>query len=517
MNTKAVGRTTTVLLASLVLWQSSDVVSWLARAWHSDPYFSHGPLLVAWCLGTALWHGLGARGMRTRPNVTWTMPSPGTLFLTGLALFLLGRAMAVDTPKVAGWWLMATGVIAREIRPERYQAVVFSLCFALLAIPWPWGIVQAIALPVQETSATLSRWILDAINLPVLQRGVILDSGRYRLAVEEPCSGLRSLIALGTAVIWLVGIGRGSHSQRWLLWFWTPAVVMAGNTLRLTVGMVIGHALGKDAAGFWIEHASLLLIVAEIALFNWWLDEPEQSGAPEPPPPQDTSSNLALLVCAGLAWIVLLTIPSANRAEHASTMPPWPTPAGWHVSDREATDAARRQTLHALGQSADVDIIRFRRIGHGTEFVDVIRSSNASDAGRGVDDPRFCYRSAGWHLVHEAQVRTGLEAPGTVTEIIEDHPGFRAMRLDWFVYRIGDHWTTKYRELRWRQMLARLWRRPSDILGLHLSTGISSLEEAPAARNRLRAILRAIPARRRPASMAHERKKGGPPASPMHP
>lgn len=476
------------LLVAALLYQAPVVLTWLVKAWQVDPYFSHGPLVVLWCLALAGWYlarplGMGRYGVMK-------MPSPTLYLLLGFFLLLMARAAGIESLAAVGWWLALIGVISQFVDDKRYNSIVFVLSFSLLAIPWPWGIVQAVAMPMQELSATLARWILDLSGLPVLQQGVVLDSGRFKLVVEETCSGLRSLVALGTVVAWLLGSGWGTVRQRWHLLWLIPVVILSGNAIRLLGGMLIGHFLDTEKAMLWIEDvSSYLLILLEIVLLTWWLHKPQKIKHVYPVRPV----SLYVMLVALLLTILLTYISRAPDQEAAEPMRPWSVPAGWVATGQDLTMAATDEVLRVMGEGAEASIIRMRPLQHGDIFVDLILVRSTGGSGREADDPRYCYRATGWRMLRERERMTGLASPAVVTEIVEEHPNFNGLRLDWYAYRVGSKWVADYAAFRWYQILARLTGQRSAIQVVHLSTNMKSITESEKARGRLLQVLGAGP------------------------
>lgn len=474
----------TGLLAAALLYQAPVILTWLTKAWQVDPYFNHGPVVVLWCLVLAGWylfHPLGAG----RYGVI-KMPSPTLYLLLGFFLLLVARAAGIESLAAVGWWLALIGVVSQFVDNKRYHAIVFALSFSLLAIPWPWGVIQAVAMPMQEMSATLARWILDLSGLPVLQQGVVLDSGRFKLVVEETCSGLRSLVALGTVAAWLLGSGWGTVRQRWHLLWLIPVLILSGNAVRLLGGMLIGHFFDTEKAMVWIEDVSAyLLILLEMILLTWWLHKPQKNDDVYPV----RSVSLYVMLLALVLAMLLTYISRAPDQEAAEPMRPWPVPAGWVVTGQDLTMAATDQVLRKMGEGAEASIIRMRPLQHGDIFVDLILVRSTGGSGREADDPRYCYRATGWRLLREGERTTGLASPTVVTEIVEEHPKFKGLRLDWYAYRVGAKWVADYAAFRWYQVLARITGQRSAIQVVHLSTNMKSMAESEKARSRLLLVL----------------------------
>src|SRR5262249_1075853 len=78
------------------------------------------------------------------------------------------------------------------------RVLAFPLCFLFLMVPLPQSLVNVIAFPLQLIAANLAVNTLQLFGMPVLVEGNILHLPRTQLFVKDACSGLHSLLALGT-------------------------------------------------------------------------------------------------------------------------------------------------------------------------------------------------------------------------------------------------------------------------------------------------------------------------------
>jgi len=500
------------------------VVSWLAHAWSSNPYFSHGPLVVLCGVGLAIW-----RYVQHAPSVHDSLATDKSgvsfhtperwlehfLFPVGSALLLISLALNLSSPMALGWGLAMIGLIHWRIGAQRFQVIAFPLYFVLLCIPWPWGIVQMIALPMQEFSATLARFILDLSGLPVLQEGVVLDTGHFRLVVEETCSGLRSFIALLTVAVFLIGAGWGTKRQRWILPLVVLLIILCGNAMRLITTIVLGHWINAEWAVVWLDDiAPFLIIFAEIAILMTWLNAP--AGKHNSPRLQSSLANILRKLPRFVSWsptgrfdagrlaaVIFLLLTTATYVipapDSSVSLPEWPIPAGWQPVKGKFLDKSLDQILTAMQEGAVARVIRVRSLTDRDSIVDGQIIVSKGGPGRDVDDPRFCYRSLGWRMLMEEihpLSSAGSGAP-SVSEILEENPVYGVVRLDWFAYRVGNAWINSYSELRFHQLLARAMRRLDSIAIVHVSTpvmpGGNRGIELARARKRLNALWQTMP------------------------
>jgi len=283
----------------------------------------------------------------------------------------------------------------------------------------------------------------------------------------------------------------------------------------LVTAVLIGHWLNPDWAMVWVEDISpFLLILAEaVILLAWLRPQAREYGRVHIRPYKAllylrqlfshspavvTPSRWVAVAFLSLA-VISYVIPSPGTQV---SLPEWPPPPGWRLVKGDFLDKSIKEILTGMQQGALVKIIRVQPVNNPNVFVDGQLIASTGGPGRDVDDPRFCYRSQGWRMLFE-EVRQLSGVNGNfaefpaVTEILEEHPDNGVIRLDWYVYKVGDRWVNNYVDLRFQQMLARAMRNLDSITIAHVSTLIRPGENREAefarARRRLSALWGTMP------------------------
>ena len=308
------------------------------------------------------------------------------LFPVGAALMFASMALNVFSLKALGWMLILIGLVRWRVGNERFRIIAMPLYFTLLSIPWPWGVVQMVALPLQEASATIARVFLDLSGLPVLQEGIVLDTGRFKLVVEEICSGLRSFVALLTVAIFLIGAGWGSRRQRWAAPFVVLAIILSGNATRLITALAIGHWFYPDWAMVWVEDVSpFLLILAEAVILFAWLKPPTRRYTYRKPHLSVAMVKLWLsrfitdapvgiinksrVTAVAFMAIAMITyvIPTPDKDVF---LPEWPVPDGWHAVYADYLTETENIILSAMQGGAIAKVVRVQSDSNPLDIVD---------------------------------------------------------------------------------------------------------------------------------------------------
>lgn len=241
------------LLLLLVAATWSDTLRVLWASWSHNPNYSHGFLIppvalyLVWRRREELrgapiapsgWGlplvaaGLGLQAAATQGDLTMLQGHSLILVLFGLALHFFGRAVG--------------------------RLLLFPLGYLVFMCPFP---------PVfaDELSFRLKQWVIHAslsaagaIGIPVVRDGMKLHLTTGSVSIEDPCSGLRSLIAILALGTLLAYFARGGPVRRSLLVLSAIPVAVVANWVRITtivlaanfVSVEVGTGIVHDVSGY---------------------------------------------------------------------------------------------------------------------------------------------------------------------------------------------------------------------------------------------------------------------------
>ncbi len=228
-----------VLFAALVLLFLPTWL-WLGEAWLSDPYYSHGPLVV----GIALYFAWARR------NALLAAPAPSNL---GWAL--LGGALAAHVWATLwrAYYLSALmlplalgGLLVTLYGWRTARQFWFPLVFLLLMIPLP--IAERLGPALEGWTATSATWVAQVIGVAARNDGAQVYLPNSTFTVGIPCGGLRSAVAIITLATLLAYIFQGAVWARLLIFFAAIPIALAANTLRIALLFAVAQMWGAQAA-----------------------------------------------------------------------------------------------------------------------------------------------------------------------------------------------------------------------------------------------------------------------------
>ena len=135
------------------------------------------------------------------------------IFMTGIVLFLFGRKILA--------------------------IVIFPLGYLVFMVPFWSGAIIKLSNILKILSTTLSYNIIRMLGYPIFRDGVVLHLSNGALEVADPCSGIRSLmalLALGTVIAYFFE----THIiKKILIVLFTIPLTIVGNSLRVVFFAIV--------------------------------------------------------------------------------------------------------------------------------------------------------------------------------------------------------------------------------------------------------------------------------------
>ena len=180
-----------VLLAGFAGWACADAWGDLLFLATNDPEASHVllvPLIAAWLVYVRRGRlaGVRARGFWVGPAVV----------LGGAAVYFVGDWQFIQM----AWHLGAVVVVVGAALTALGRDAMVKFLPAVLAlgfmVPISARLRQAVALPLQRVTATVTQEVLGAFDKGAARSGNLLSINGHDVTVAEACSGMRSTAAL---------------------------------------------------------------------------------------------------------------------------------------------------------------------------------------------------------------------------------------------------------------------------------------------------------------------------------
>ncbi len=232
-----------VVVAALVLLVYRQSFAILIRTWESNPDYSHGYLIPpvavflfwrewkrfvssvssgsAWGLALVA-AALAGHVLSIRAGVFMTQGYSFVLLLFGLSLFMFGRAAT--------------------------RAVWFPLAYLVFMLPIPPFLLNVVSFQLKVFAARAGSAIALKLGVPLARSGMTIHLASGSLRIANPCSGLRSLIALVALGALFAYLSRGALWKRFILFGSAVPLAVAANMLRIAALCIVASVWGIDTA-----------------------------------------------------------------------------------------------------------------------------------------------------------------------------------------------------------------------------------------------------------------------------
>jgi exosortase len=253
------------ILGGLILLIYHSTFFWLyERYMAKDSYYSHG-FLIPFITGYLIW--------LKRDQLKKIKKSGSMLGLAIITISLMMHLLSVlaEVFFISGFslYFLVFGVSLFLSGKEITKKILFPLGFLIFMFPLPLVAINGITFPMKMLATKIAVFILKfGVNLPMKNEGFHIFFPNASLVVDNPCSGLRSLIsmlAMGSIFAYFLRAGTG---KKILLFLLAAPVAIATNILRVLMlclavyvyGSNMAKELFHDFSGYFIFAVGLALM-----------------------------------------------------------------------------------------------------------------------------------------------------------------------------------------------------------------------------------------------------------------
>ena len=218
-----------------------------------DSDYSHG-FLIPFISGYFIWKKV------KNPESAPMAGSKTGLILIVLALLTHVASVWTHVFFTSGFaiLLFLVGVTLYFFGREFTKSIAFPLAFLFFMFPLPMGAIAAISFPLKLLVSNLAGGALSIFGFPLYREGAVVYLAKTTLTIDDPCSGIRSLIsllALGALIAYI------SHTPVWkkgILFVSAIPIAIFSNVLRVCALILAANFLGPQWAmpEHWFHTAS---------------------------------------------------------------------------------------------------------------------------------------------------------------------------------------------------------------------------------------------------------------------
>jgi len=133
-------------------------------------------------------------------------------------------------------------------------------------VPIPAIIYNQITFPLQLLASQVAAASIDALGIPIIREGNVLELANQKLNVVEACSGIRSLLTL---TFFSLVYGYFCEKRTWvriILFFATIPIAIIANAGRVTITGIVAQFKPELAEGLFHEAEGFVIFTVAVVL-----------------------------------------------------------------------------------------------------------------------------------------------------------------------------------------------------------------------------------------------------------
>lgn len=237
-------------------------LKWMVDRWMAaESYYGHGFLIPLVSL-YVLWQ---RKELLKKTKVSGEMSG---LIIVAIGLFIHVLCALLKVYFISGFSFVFViyGLVLFFFGKEMARNLMFPIFFLLAMIPLPLVLIGNLTVKLKLFAAQCSTVILNKIGFPSIRDGSIIRMPNSFIAVEAPCSGLRSLISLVTLGVIFAFAMQVSYVKKGLLILSSIPIAIVTNIARIIMLATINDLYGEKAAmGFFHDFSGFFVFAFAFA------------------------------------------------------------------------------------------------------------------------------------------------------------------------------------------------------------------------------------------------------------
>lgn len=231
---------------------------WMIDRWMAaETYYSHGfliPLVSIFIIFKN--RGILAK-MKIEPN-KWGW----LIFTVGLVIQIISAFLSIYFSSGFSLIFVLAGAILLFFGKDFLKRLLFPILFLVFMIPLPLFSIANLSFRLKILASQIATTLLNFIGIGAVREGSTILTKRSFLVVEDPCSGIRSLIALIALGSLMAYLSNTSKAKKAILFSSTIPIAISSNILRIVMLSLASEIYGlKLATGIFHDITGVLVFV----------------------------------------------------------------------------------------------------------------------------------------------------------------------------------------------------------------------------------------------------------------
>lgn len=148
------------------------------------------------------------------------------------------------------------------------KRLIFPCFYLIFCIPM--NFLDFISFPLRMFATVLSTGMLNSLGIGAVRSGTAIYSnvaGGFEFDVADPCSGLRSLLAMTALTAVYAYFTQKTLLKQWVLFLAAIPLALVGNIARIVTIALVAEAFGtRLALGLYHDYSTYILFTASVSL-----------------------------------------------------------------------------------------------------------------------------------------------------------------------------------------------------------------------------------------------------------
>ncbi len=206
-----------------------------------DTYYSHG-FIVPFVTGFLIWQHRDILKQLPKSYSLWGL----VLIFGALVLHLVSIVLYFYFSSGISIFILIIGITLFLYGKDILNAVIFPISFLIFMFPMPTGLINIISYPLKMNVASIGSKLANLVGVPSFQVGFYIETSKGTLLIDNPCSGLRSLIAFTALGSLIAYFSSTAMKKRVALFALSIPVALATNVLRVLLLICVASYYGID-------------------------------------------------------------------------------------------------------------------------------------------------------------------------------------------------------------------------------------------------------------------------------
>lgn len=247
---------------------SRSAFVWMVSRWNdSISYggadYSHGWLIPLVSLGV-IWFKRRELIVAPKAICQWGL----AVIVMALLLHWLGAKIQQTRLSLFALILLFWGVPFYFFGWQVAKLLIFPCAYLVFCVPLTF--LDTLSFPLRIFATSFSTHVANALGIGVYSSGsrILSDaSGGFSFDVADPCSGLRSLLAMTALTAVYAYATQKTQLKKWLLFISCIPLALAGNCARIISIIIVSAAFGEKAAlKIYHDYSGYIMFIVAVSL-----------------------------------------------------------------------------------------------------------------------------------------------------------------------------------------------------------------------------------------------------------